>query len=110
MTADPEVSEREWMEQVFDLAKILSWKTMHVRRSIASYNKGWTTATSVKGWPDAVMWSEAQQRLIFVEFKKESGRLTVEQKDVIRSLLAAGQEVFVWRPSQLEEIKNVLQP
>ncbi len=106
MSAD--MLERTWQEQVTELAHVLGWRTMHVRRSIASHNKGWTTATSVKGWPDMCLWSEQQRRLIFVELKRETGRLTVEQTDVIRSLLAAGQEAYVFRPSDLERARDVL--
>lgn len=102
------MSEATWQEQVFELAQILGWRHMHVRRSIGKGRK-WTTATNVTGWPDAVLWSERQQRLIFVEFKSESGKPSPEQVEVLGSLKAAGQEVYLWRPSDLEAAKVILQ-
>jgi hypothetical protein len=66
-------------------------------------------ATSVIGWPDLVMWSEAQRRVLYVELKSETGKLSFEQDIVLDSLRAAGCETFVWRPSDLEQVRDVLQ-
>jgi hypothetical protein len=101
------VTEDEWQQQLIELAHILGWKHMHVRRSIGKGRK-WVTATNVIGWPDLVMWSERQKRLIFAELKSESGKTSPEQDDVIASLRAAGQEVYVWRPSDLDEALRIL--
>ena len=102
------ITEAEWQQQVTELAHILGWRHMHVRRSIGKGRK-WTTATNVTGWPDAVLWSERQQRIIFVELKSETGKPTPEQVEVLASLEKAGQEVYLWRPSDLETAKAVLQ-
>lgn len=107
MSASLALTEAQWQEQVQQLARVLGWRTMHVRRSIGKGNK-WTTATSVKGWPDLTLWSERQQRLVFAELKTESGDVTPEQVEVLASLRAAGQEAYVWRPSDLGRVRDVL--
>lgn len=99
--------ERVWQEQVIELAHILGWRHLHVRRSIGKGN-AWVTATNVKGWPDLVLWSERQQRVLYVELKKEGGRLTLEQREVLASLAAAGCETWVWRPSDLDDVQRIL--
>lgn len=101
------ISETEWQEQVIELAHTLGWKHMFVRRSIGK-GKKWTTATNVKGWLDLTMWSERQQRVMFVELKSEAGEPTPEQIAMMKSWSLAGQEVYLWRPSDLEEAARVL--
>jgi VRR-NUC domain len=101
------VTEAVWQQQVIELAHLLGWVHMHVRRTIGKGNK-WTTATSVKGFPDLLLWHEGQQRVMAVELKTETGKLTVEQTEVLRSLGAAGMETYVWRPSDLEAAQAVL--
>ena len=95
------VTEAEWQQQVIDLAHAYRWQHCHVRRT-RGRNSGWVTGTSVTGWPDLMLWSEFRKRLIFVELKSETGKVRPEQERVLASLAAAGQEVFVWRPSDLE--------
>lgn len=101
------IDEAAWQGQVLDLAHALGWRTMHVRRSIGK-GRRWTTATSVVGWPDLVLWSERHKRVVFVELKSESGLLSADQVEVLESLRAAGQQAYVWRPSDLDEAHRVL--
>lgn len=101
------MTEAEWQASVVDLARILGWRHMHARRSIGKGSR-WTTATNVTGWPDLVLWSERQQRVIFAELKTDTGKLTTEQVEVLRSLRTAGAECHVWRPAQLKDIRDIL--
>lgn len=101
------MTETEWQEQLLELAHALGWQHMHVRRSIGK-GKRWVTATNVSGWPDLTLWSERQQRIVFVELKSETGKTSDDQDVVLASLRAAGQEVHVWRPSDLDEAQRVL--
>jgi hypothetical protein len=101
------MSEAEWQQQVVDLAGLLNWRHLHVRRSIGKGQR-WTTATNVKGFPDLLLWHEIQQRVIGAELKTEKGRVTPEQKEVLRSLGAAGVEVYVWRPADLLQVQAIL--
>jgi len=107
VATDLTVTEAEWQQQVIDLAHVLGYRHMHVRRSIGKGNR-WVTATNVVGWPDLVLWSERQQRLLCVELKSETGKLSDEQDEVLASLAAAGVECFVWRPSDLEAARDFL--
>ncbi len=100
-------TETEFQGQVIQLATTLSWRHMHVRRSIGKGRK-WTTATNVVGWPDLVLVSPRFQRVIFAELKSETGKPTPEQLDVLGWLQAAGQETAIWRPSNLDHIALVL--
>lgn len=104
---DPPITEADWQQQVIDLAHVLGWKHLHVRRTIGKGNK-WVTATNLKGWPDLFLWHERQQRVIAAELKSEAGTTTPEQVDVLESLTAAGVPCFVWRPSDLEAVRDLL--
>lgn len=101
------MTEAEWQQQVIDLAHALKWRHCHVRRTRGK-GRAWVTGTSLSGWPDLTLWSESQQRLVFVELKSESGALRPEQEVVLASLRAAGQEVHVWRPSDLTAAHEIL--
>lgn len=97
--------EATFQAQVVELARILGWRCNHHRRSIGKGNR-WTTATSVVGFPDLTLWRRG--RIVFAELKSATGRLTPEQREVLASLAEAGPEVYVWRPSDFDEIKRVL--
>lgn len=86
-----------WGGLVFGLANQTGWRHCHTRRSIGK-GRRWTTATSVKGWPDYYLWHELGRDSLFVELKADDGRLSPDQERVITSLRAAGLEVHVWRP------------
>jgi len=101
-------SAADHQAKVLQLAATLGWRSMHVRKAMGSKKHGWVTPTSVSGWPDAVLWHPKQKRLILIEFKTDKGRLTPGQQDVIRSLLDAGQEVYVSRPREFDQIRDVL--
>lgn len=103
----PPVTEAEFQAQVLDLARIFGWRSMHVRRSIGKQRR-WTTATSCDGWPDLFLWNAKQGRHLAAELKSESGKVRPEQDEVLASLEFAGVAVYVWRPSDLDEIARVL--
>lgn len=100
-------TEAQFQAQVVELAELLGWTVNHTRRSVGKGGR-WTTATSVVGYPDLTCWHPRQRRVLFVELKSEAGKLTPEQEAVLASLAAAGQEVAVWRPSDLETAQSVL--
>lgn len=104
----PDITEAEWQEQVVQLAHLYGWECLHVRRSIGRRGgkSAYQTTTSIKGWPDLYMWRPGEH--IAVELKREKGRLTEEQRTCLRGLANAGVRVFVWRPSDLDEVQRVL--
>ncbi len=104
------LTEAEWQGQVIDLARIHGWHHLHVRRSIGRRNgeRGWQTATNIDGWPDLFLWHEGQRRVMAVEVKSETGRVTAAQEQVLGSLTAAGIECHVWRPADLDAAQAAL--
>ena len=95
-----DLTEQEWDGQLFRgdkaLARTLGWTLCyHTLRS-----KG-----SQSGFPDRVL---VRDRVLFVELKRETGKPTDTQKAWIRGLLAAGAEVYLIRPSDLEDFAQVL--
>jgi len=103
------MTEAEWQQQFIDLAHFYRWKHMFVRRSVGR-GRRWTTATNVPGWPDLFLWNEAQRRTMHVELKSEGGVLSDDQRRVLQSLEAAGQEVHVFKPDDLTDARLVLAP
>ena len=101
------ITEAEFQTQVTDLASLLGWRWMHVRRSKVR-NERWATATSVPGWPDLFLWHPTQQRVAAVELKSQAGNVTKLQRELLDELEAAGLEVYVWRPSDFDALHRVL--
>jgi hypothetical protein len=95
------VLEREWDRDLFSkkgLATMLGWESQ------------WTFLSkgSRAGYPDRTC---CRERIIFVELKREASvatPITDAQKGWLDRLAAAGGEVYLWRPSDLEEIGRVL--
>lgn len=89
------MTERQWQQQVIDLARLLQW----------SYYHTFDSRRSNPGFPDLVLWKD---RTIFAELKTNHGRLTAEQRRVAEALARAGAEVYVWRPRDLDDVQRVL--
>jgi hypothetical protein len=63
---------------------------------------------SEAGWPDLTFLRRKDGRMFFAELKSQIGSLKPRQVAVIDLLRACGQTVFVWRPSDFDEIARVL--
>jgi hypothetical protein len=90
------LSEREFQAEVMDIANQLGWRFYHTHDSIGSQ----------AGFPDLVM--VRKKRLIFAELKTESGKLSIQQGQWLADLEKTAAEVYLWRPSQMDEIIKVL--
>jgi hypothetical protein len=94
-----EILEDEWDAQLFRgakaLANTLGWTSYHTLRS-----KG-----SRSGYPDRTL---VRDRIVFVELKREKTKPTDEQVAWLDKLAVAGGEVYLWRPSDLDEIARIL--
>jgi hypothetical protein len=90
--------EAELLRQVRKLAKLTGWETYHTHDS----------RRSDRGWPDLVLASATQRRVIFAELKTATGRVTPDQKKWLALLANAGQETAVWRPADLPLIARIL--
>jgi hypothetical protein len=84
---------------------VLGWCWVHYRPGRSS--RGWTTPLSGSaGFPDIVAVRGA--RVVFIELKSETGRLTDSQAAWLLALGQAGAEVHCWRPSDWPEVEEIL--
>lgn len=101
------MSEQQLLDTVIDYAKAGGWLVTHFRPARTS--RGWSTPISGhKGFPDLVLVHAELQRCIFAELKAQKGTLAKEQKLWLAGLKAAGMETFLWRPTDLDEIRKQL--
>lgn len=96
---NPNIKEEEFFEQVIHLAHIYHWRVAHFRPAMTKW--GWRTAVSADGagFPDCVF---VRDRIVFAELKSKEGQLTAEQHQWLEALAEAGQEVYLWRPDDME--------
>ena len=91
------ISERDFERQVKDCAKLFKYLYYHTFRS----------QFSPAGFPDCVL-VRGSEPVIYAELKSEAGKLSEPQRTWLLALHRAGERVFVWRPSNLDEIISVL--
>ena len=102
---DAQMSEADWQEQVIAFARLRGWAVAHFRP--AQTSKGWRTPVTADGagFPDLVL---VRERVVVVELKSETGRLSVEQRRWLIALEAAHAEHYLWRPSDWPRVEAVL--
>lgn len=100
---DRAVPERDLMTNFMDAAGLLGWKVMHISDSRRMVNRGGRVEivgdADCKGWPDVFLCHPATGRVMAVEVKKETGKLTDDQVDWLEALDDCSVETFVLRPS-----------
>lgn len=104
----PPITEKQFQEQIFDLAHAFGWAIAHFRPARTKY--GWATpvAGDGKGFPDCVLAKEGHP-VIFAEIKRKGGKLSLEQQQWIEMLkLCPGVMVFVWYSEDIDQIVEVL--
>ncbi len=101
------ITEVQFQDQIIQLARLLGFKVAHFRA--AKTSKGWRTPVSGdgEGFPDLVL-TNPRRGVIFAELKAEKGKLSENQKKWGEYLEEAGAEFYVWRPSQFDEIAEIL--
>ena len=92
------MSEREFQAKVVEHAKASGWLVYHT----------WNSQNSAAGFPDLVM-VRRDGRLIFAELKREGKTTSAAQQQWIHQLTTAGQEVYLWRPSDWDSIIETLE-
>lgn len=99
-------SESDFQKQVIQLARLYKWRAAHFRAAMNRRGQ-WQTPVQADGagFPDLVL---VRDRVIWAELKSEKGKLSPEQEQWIARLKAAGQEVYVWRPKDWNEIVTTL--
>lgn len=91
-----DMTERDWQAEVVKLAQLLGWK-----KAYHTYD----SRRSHSGFPDLVL---VRDRVVFVELKSTSGKLSPAQAEWILALGKANAEVYVARPDDLDELVAVL--
>jgi VRR-NUC domain len=91
-----DLTEKEWQAQVKELATMLGYK-----RAYHTFD----SRRSQSGFPDLVL---VRDRVIFAELKRQDGKPSAAQKEWLDGLASAGAEVYLWRPSDLDEVATVL--
>jgi hypothetical protein len=96
------LTEKQFLQQVKDLARILGWRTYHT----------WQSIHSQKGYPDLTMWrvprDDEPGRVLLAELKSAKGKVSPEQLQTISELRVCGLDVHIWRPDDLDLIVEVL--
>lgn len=90
--------EEAFRQQVRGIARSFGWMMYHT----------YDSRRSDPGFPDEVMVHPKRLRVLFVEFKNETGKLTQPQWEWLNALVLSGQEAAVWRPQQMDKIAKVL--
>lgn len=91
-----ELTEKEWQAQVKELATLLGF-----RRAYHTFD----SRRSQSGFPDLVL---VRDRVIYAELKRSTGKPSQAQKEWLDGLSAAGAEVYLWRPADLDELATIL--
>ena len=119
------ITEAQFQRTVMDIARTYGWRIYHARPAMMRSGQ-WATATDGDvGWPDLAM--ARKGRLILAELKSQKGRVKPEQQAWISALLGWSSPdgtgdtltgdakllcgafaIYLWRPSDLEDIKRVL--
>lgn len=82
-------------------ATLGGWRYHHIRRADLAQQQG------DPGWPDFLALRGG--RIVVAELKAAQGRVEPAQQAWLDAWAAAGAEVFVWRPTDLARIREVLQ-
>lgn len=90
------VLEKDWQRQVRELAQTLGWK-----RAYHTFD----SRRSDTGFPDLVL---VRERVVFLELKREQGKVSDAQAGWLTALSEAGAEVYVARPRHLQDLAIVL--
>jgi hypothetical protein len=90
------MSERAYQWRIIALARQLGWFEYHT----------FDSRKSRAGFPDLVL---IRERIVYAEVKAERGKTTPTQDDVLQRLRNAGGEVYVWKPSDYDDVQRILQ-
>lgn len=101
------VPESAFTQQLIGLARMHGWRSAHFRPAQNASGR-WRTpvAGDGAGFPDLVLLRG--HRVIIAELKAEGRYPGPEQRAWLDAWRAAGAEVNVWRPSDLDAIAQVL--
>lgn len=90
------MSEADYQKRITDYCDLLGLKWHHETDS----------RKTKSGWPDLVI--AGPGAVIFAELKKQNGRVSASQQEWLDKLSGAGARVYVWRPSDWEQVEKTL--
>lgn len=102
-----DIAGKDWEKQLWhEIGQTFGWRAAHFR-AVETKHRGYTVPVGAHGdgWPDFTF---VRDRVIYAEAKAGTGRVQPKQQAWLQLLIAAGQEVYVFRPEYLEEIAAVL--
>ncbi len=108
-TAVLPMTEAELQRLVTDAATALGWSWMFVRP--ARTLTGWVTPTTGPlgaGWPDLTLIRAKDQRTLLLELKSAKGVVSAVQATTHETLRAAGLDVRVVRPRDIDALLELL--
>jgi len=97
------ISEKDFQQNILDLAKIFHWRRAHFRAAMTKH--GWRTPVQAdgKGFPDLVL--VKPPRLIIAEVKRQSTSPNEFQREWLDDFAGVpGVEVYVWKPADWDEV------
>ena len=104
------ISEMDFAATVDEMAIAFGWKIYGVLEQMVYARR------LSKGFPDRIM--VRRGRLLFIEYKSQTGRVMPDQTEWLEELgkcrapegyrVRGGVEVYLWRPSDLDAIEEVL--
>ena len=103
------LTEREWQQQVTQLAELCGWQWAHWRPAMTKH--GWRTPVSGPigaGHPDLLLAHPGRHEALLVELKTNAGRVTHEQRTVHAILRRSGLRVEVWTPRDWGKVVETL--
>lgn len=104
------ITEAQWLTTVQQIATAHSWRCFHApdNRPVTARSGRRYVQNVRAGFPDLV--AVRGPRLLFAELKREgpAGVISPDQHAWLTDLAAASVEVYVWRPSDLDEVTAVL--
>ena len=100
--------ERDFLNNVLELANFLRWRRAHFRPAMTKW--GWRTPVQAdgRGFPDLIL--VRPPRLLVVELKSDKGTLSVFQEEWLLDFRGVpGVEVYVWKPVDWDKLGKILQ-
>lgn len=93
-------TEKSFMAAVINYAQLRGWRHFHAFNS----------QHSPAGFPDLVLVRarHPKPRVVFAELKAQRTPVTDDQLAWIKELRACGQEAYIWRPSQWQDVERIL--
>ena len=90
------MKERELQAMVKNIADLRGWEYYHT----------YDSRRSNPGFPDVVMLRG--ERLIVAELKVQNGKVSDHQQRWLEKFKLTGVEVYLWRPSDIRDIEEIL--